>query len=623
MKQRVLARTGDFWWARLNATGDRLVCGNASLKVLALDQPGVWWPVSEIGRSGRWVDPRTVTYITPITGTTARRFTAAEIDGYNGRNAGGDLDLIAGNAFETNGSGAWASWLAPNRLAIGNTLISLDATGLHAGGPYFVSASLSAPRRFLIYNGGTFLHDLPLPPRANDWSVSEQGWIGYGYYWEARVLSPAGNDHDLTITPWRQESVPQIVHLPTGETWVWTATVRPDTQQPLVLGRPLGAVTCIVLDGFPAAGLSVVYADNHFVVAGHDDRGNLQVWTVTADEARVPLAPAAPARGDELWTDTAPIDLLPLIVGEPSRWPRHGSHDLHQSWDGRNFYLLKFGASDHWERWVLDGDRFFLREDRSQSGAGDYSFHQGTWFARYMSPGQWIDVPDNQIQRYEPTTCAVQSIGRFPYRVGLVQAWRRLDCGGDIGIVERASTPAAVLLAYDPGGPHDTIEHYLMVDGWGLVKWRVQAQDNPSAFNETVFNLLGGAAIMPTRGCYRALTAPLPEPKPMSLTVQQVHEAFRALPWDVDVAHLARFRDNVWKRDQGGDVPSRGALAYYHREVFAAIVERFDAMGRLPAGPPEQVFAEWDGAFTLGTDRAIAAYRREIQPDPEDNQDPR
>jgi hypothetical protein len=108
----------------------------------------------------------------------------------------------------------------------------------------------------------------------------------------------------------------------------------------------------------------------------------------------------------------------------------------------------------------------------------------------------------------------------------------------------------------------------------------------------------------------------------MSLTVQQVHDAFAALPWDVDVAHLERFRENVWKRDQLADVPSRGALSYYHRFVFATIVERFQAMGRLPGGPPEQVFAEWDQAFTAGTDRAIAEYRREIPPDPEDVPNP-
>jgi hypothetical protein len=343
-------------------------------------------------------------------------------------------------------------------------------------------------------------------------------------------------------------------------------------------------------------------------------RGELQETVIDLDSASIDLTPH-----DDEWTDTAPIDLLPLIVGDESRWPRHGSHDLHQTWDGRILDLVKFSGPDNWERWELVGDQFYLREDRSQSGAGDYSFHPGTWFGRHMALGQWITVPDNQIQRYEPKSCAVQSVSRFPYRVGLVRAWRRLDCGGDIGIVERTSKPAAVLLAYDPGGLHDTIEYYLFVDGWGLAKWRVQNQDDPSTYHETVFTFLGGTRVTPTQGCYKALHPP---EKPVSLTVQQVHEAFRALPWDVDVAHLARFRDNVWKRDQGGDVPSRGALAYYHREVFAAIVERFDAMGRLPAGPPEQVFAEWDQAFALGTQRAIARYRAEQAPDPEDHPNP-
>jgi hypothetical protein len=116
---------------------------------------------------------------------------------------------------------------------------------------------------------------------------------------------------------------------------------------------------------------------------------------------------------------------------------------------------------------------------------------------------------------------------------------------------------------------------------------------------------------------------PTPPEKPMSLTGQQVAQLLHAWPWDVDVDHMEHFRENVWKRDQGGDVPSRGALAYYHREVAAAVVDFFNQLGRLPpANIPAQYAAEWNQAFDRGTAAAIAAYRREIQPDPEDNPNP-
>lgn len=110
----------------------------------------------------------------------------------------------------------------------------------------------------------------------------------------------------------------------------------------------------------------------------------------------------------------------------------------------------------------------------------------------------------------------------------------------------------------------------------------------------------------------------------MSLSVNDVIHWFRDLPWanDVDVQFLERYRQQVWKRDQGGDVPSRGALAYYHREMFGAIVERFNNIGRLPAGPPEQFAAETVQAFEIGLQRAITTYRTFQEPGPEDVVDP-
>jgi hypothetical protein len=104
-------------------------------------------------------------------------------------------------------------------------------------------------------------------------------------------------------------------------------------------------------------------------------------------------------------------------------------------------------------------------------------------------------------------------------------------------------------------------------------------------------------------------------PEPTMVTPQQIRDTLAAWPWDVDVDHLARFRDNVWKRDQGGDVPSRGALAFYHRGVGAAIAQQCIDLGRGLSGA-----AEWNAAFDKGTDDAIRAYKAQIGPGPEDPQ---
>jgi hypothetical protein len=213
------------------------------------------------------------------------------------------------------------------------------------------------------------------------------------------------------------------------------------------------------------------------------------------------------------WHEARRIDLLPFLIGDDARWPRHGSHEMDRLWDGRHLWWIKFGHPDHWEHWELNGDAFYLREDRSQSGAGDYSFHPGRWFPRSMTVGQSVAAPDNVIQEYKPETCEIKPSSRvFPYAVRLLQAWSRISLGGDIGVLDGHGAPVAILLEYDPGGDRDTRETGLYALGWGLVRWQAISQadaDKDKVLNETSFTLLGGTrGLVPTPGCYRPL-APL------------------------------------------------------------------------------------------------------------------
>lgn len=268
----------------------------------------------------------------------------------------------------------------------------------------------------------------------------------------------------------------------------------------------------------------------------------------------MPALPPGQARVAPIaWTGTQPLDLLPFIVGEDAHWPRHGSHDLDRRWDGRDLWWIKFGHPDHWEHWRLDGEAFRLLEDRSQSGSGDYSFHPGAWFPRRMALHQTVDAPDNVIQEYDPTTCAIKpSGGVFPYRLRFLQAWTRIDLGGDIGILDGRGAPVAVLLEYDPGGDDDTRETNLFALGWGLVRWQAISQQSGDVLNETTFNQLGGqAGLVPTAGCYR----PLAPHAPPTITIRDDYGPTKGrapLTWHATAVTTGDVSRIVWRwRRQG------------------------------------------------------------------------
>ena len=256
------------------------------------------------------------------------------------------------------------------------------------------------------------------------------------------------------------------------------------------------------------------------------------------------------------WTGTHPIDILPFLIGDDAHWPRHGSHEMDRRWDGRTLWWIKFGHADHWERWELVDDHFYLREDRSQSGAGDYSFHPGRWFPRHMTLGQRHDAPDNVIQEYDPQTCAIKPSTRvFPYGVRLLQAWTRISLGGDIGVLDGHGEPVAILLEYDPGDQHDTRETGLYARGWGLVRWQAISQQDANkdaVLNETTFNLLGGTAgLVPTPGCYQPV-APHATP---TITIRDDYgprEGRAPLTWAAHAVTTGNVTRIVWRwRKQG------------------------------------------------------------------------
>lgn len=332
--------------------------------------------------------------------------------------------------------------------------------------------------------------------------------------------------------------VPLVIN---GESWVLT-----NTNSGRLLLYPFGShVGYEVVRGitdFPDA----QPIDSWHVRVVWSENGEHRERTIDLSVDMVPLAAPQPLP-DIPWTGTQPVDLTPFIVGDDAHWPRTGSHDMDRIFDGRNLWWLKFGdengdgLNDNYERWVLVGDSWYLREDHSQSGAGIYSFHPGRWFPRVWALGGVVECFDNILQRYEPGTGRVltEKTGAFPYVLRFLQAWSRITLGGSIGTVTSPDEgPVAVLLEYDPGGDRDTRETGLYVRGWGSTRWNVIDQKTGQVGNQTEWSMLSPTArrLRPTPGCYRDLV--LVGPKPAITIAPGYGPTGRPLEWHA-VAQLS------------------------------------------------------------------------------------
>jgi hypothetical protein len=204
-----------------------------------------------------------------------------------------DPGLVAANDFAAT-DGHWASWLAHGkRLVIdGQVFPGEYDRGVEMNGRYLLT--VRADNRFIVLLDGAEWRNYPLPDRANSWTISREGFIGYGYYWPSRVITPAWRDIHVTAAQWAEESVPLIVHvgaLPMP--WLWTHTVRPSDRRSLMCGRPLpdrdvapGEQPCIVIPDFPADSFDAVCVDDRWIIAGFSGTGDLAVHAVSLHQTR-------------------------------------------------------------------------------------------------------------------------------------------------------------------------------------------------------------------------------------------------------------------------------------------------------------------------------------------------
>jgi len=198
---------------------------------------------------------------------------------------------------------------------------------------------------------------------------------------------------------------------------------------------------------------------------------------------------ASPARPTAAETS---VDVLAYLLGDPSLWPRSGSHGQNQIVDvsRREVCWVKYGNTRRFECWRWDDQFIYHAVDHGLDGdSGDsYRFTDGRWLARRLPAGAtaaapWaLDVRDNQLVWFD-AACRIDPVRShaFPYRQ---RAWfePRRDAGSDLG---PRDTLVLEYEPYDPAGAAGAAEHYYFGLGSGWYEWE------RSGFRD-FFNRVGG-----------------------------------------------------------------------------------------------------------------------------------
>jgi hypothetical protein len=290
---------GDGHYPLVSPDGNLVAWGNKQLRVISVENPSDIWSIGE-GKDIRFIGDDILTWVNILSATTARRFVGT----HSGKQSFPTFDderLVAGNDFEAS-RGSWASVLIETRrLAVNNREWFLGVRAVRMCGSYMLTIEQrGAHEVFAVYFDGQFQREHALPANANRFRISELGWITFGYYGLCGLITPEGGIYDITVTPWLQEHVARIVHLPDGNVWAWNATVTPNGN-PLVLGRPLrfntelrrwySDATCVQLP-FPAELVDAVFKNGNFIVAGSANLGTvtpLEVHRVNENHPRAIL----------------------------------------------------------------------------------------------------------------------------------------------------------------------------------------------------------------------------------------------------------------------------------------------------------------------------------------------
>jgi hypothetical protein len=192
----------------------------------------------------------------------------------------------------------------------------------------------------------------------------------------------------------------------------------------------------------------------------------------------------------------AAVDVLDYLIGDPSLWPRVGTHYSNQILDParREVCWVKYANPQRFECWRWDDAFVYHAVDHAIDGdsSESYSFTDGRWLPRHLT-GTWsFDSSGNRIIWFAPS-CEPEpgKGGLFPYRQ---RAWLepRRDAGGDLGIRD---TIVLEYAPYDPVSGRSAAEQFYFARGAGWYEWRREGVD-------LVFNRRGGPTVAMNRSVW-------------------------------------------------------------------------------------------------------------------------
>jgi hypothetical protein len=292
----------DGYYARLSDDGMELLCGNVTGHHVSWRDwrvppratqlgPGRWW---------RWLHhgARTGTMVVPIDASRARRYVGSATGPYH--ETGDDHELVAGNTYDADGTGHWVSYLDGHggtlRRVVADGRVLTGVTGRARGVAASAGQLLTTLDDAVLAVYDIETHDLvrQVAPRGTfNAATFRRGWIGHGYFGDAHVIGPDGQQWQANAYPGSREGVPVVEPSgPGGEPWAVTSVMHHDLSMGVLL-RPVESLACIEIAGPRFAGLDAAYvpALRRFVVAGWGDDGALSLLWVDATAARGPVVP--------------------------------------------------------------------------------------------------------------------------------------------------------------------------------------------------------------------------------------------------------------------------------------------------------------------------------------------
>ena len=370
-------------------------------------------------------------------------------------------------------------------------------------GPLYLRVTLN-PFRFAGQSHGLTGHSW-------EWSVAD-GWVLGGeafgvsgaIYDRDGVLHLATPDSGIGSQGWRyvEDGTGRLVTGdetyadPARRLWEWTRhgeiTVGqgPDSRP----GAADGGCLALWDDGYR---VRVQAGDARFVRFNRVDdqiaismallkEGRHVIWRGTVDELRALPVDASPAPVDPTpMPEGTEVDMLAYMIGEPSAWPRTGSHGMHCMHDParRLVWFVKFDDPMKYELWRYDDEWLWLHEDHGTDGIGGgrvWGFTRPI-LRRRMRIGEPLAIPDQGIVRYSgPGVVSQPAVpGSHPMAMTVVQGWHDYDCGGDLGHRE------VVEIRYDLPGAENH-EYLMLAAGAGWWSWAAEYRGRPR--QESIFN---------------------------------------------------------------------------------------------------------------------------------------